>query len=464
MNNRLKKYIFAFLAFGVIAVAALFAYHQIYRIDADKILAHSVLKNKTFTSKVQQFEINGINAYLFEEHSNPIIAISFVFEKSGSAYEPENKQGLTRLLTDMLLNGAGKYNALQFKDAAEEYGVRIGFQSGSDEISGFLQMPTSSLETATKLLTAVLYQPHFTSDYIALTKNQMQTALRYNKERPNSVLSDKFAEIIFAGHPYSRPAIGLEETIAGINRADLRDFMHQHFTKSNLIIGIAGDIDVSKAKKLINDLFGRLPENFLQEPIAKIELKSTGAKHYIDFSAPQAITQFVSKGTSRSSADFYPLYLANYIFGGSGLNSRISKVIREDNGLTYGIYTYLSIKDTAPLILGSYSSTSENFALAQKLLRQEWQKMANKGVTKEELQQAKDALIASYNLRFAAIDGIADMLTAMQQYNLGADFLEKRNNYIKAVSLKQVNKAAKKYFNNKPDFVIIGKNIKQEEK
>lgn len=463
MNKRIK-YAIAAVVLSMIVAAVFLLYHQAYRIDTDKILAHSVLKDKTFTSKVRQLEIDGIKAYFLEEHSNPIIAISFVFTNAGSAYEPENKQGLTLLLTDMLQNGAGHYNALQFKDAAEEYGIKIGFQSGTDEISGFLQMPTANLEKAAELLTSALYQPHFAPDYIALTKNQMQTALRYNKERPSSVLSDKFAEIIFAGHPYSRPAIGLEETIAGINRADLKDFMRKHFTKSNLIIGIAGDINDDKAKKLLYDIFGRLPAEFSQEPVAKIKLKSTGAKHYVDFSSPQTITQFVSKGTSRNSADFYPLYLANYIFGGSGLNSKISKVIREDNGLTYGIYTYLSIKETAALILGNYSSTPQNFALAQKLLHQEWQKMAASGVTKEELQQAKDALIASYNLRFASIDGIADMLTAMQQYNLGIDFLEKRNDYIKAVSLEQVNAAAKKYFNDEPDFVIVGKKTEQKEK
>ncbi|MBR1826021.1 MAG: insulinase family protein [Alphaproteobacteria bacterium] len=456
MQNKFAKYVLYALIVGIFGLFAWGIYRCHSRIDADRILARSILKDRTFASTVQQIEADGIKAYLLEEHSNPIIAVSFAFEKAGSAYEAENKQGLTLLLTDMLLNGAGEYDALQFKDISEEYGVQIGFSAGADDISGFLQMPTANKNMAIKLLTSVLYKPYFTYDYIGLTKNQMQTALRNQKERPNGILADKFAEIMFAGHPYARPAIGTAETINGLNRADLVSFMRTHFTKRNIIIGIAGDISADEAKQLIIDLFGRLPEQFEQERIAEVDLNTTGAVHYIAHDSPQTITRFVTKGTHRNSSDFYPLYLANYIFGDSGLNSKISKVVREKEGLTYGIYTYMTSKDTSALLSGGYSSTPENFEKAKELLLQEWQKMAQTGVSLSELQQAKNALIASHNLRFASIGGIAEMLVAMQQYDLGADFLEKRNDYVRAVTLDEVNAAAKKYFGNVPDFVIVG--------
>ena len=459
MQNKFGKYVLYALIVGIFGLFAWGIYHCHLTIDTDKILAHSVLKNKTFASKVQQIEADGMKAYLLEEHSNPIIAVSFAFERAGSAYEPEHKQGLTLLLTEMLLNGAGEYDALRFKDISEEYGVHIGFSTGTDDINGSLQMPTANKDMAVKLLTSVLYKPYFTYDYIALTKNQMQTALRNHKERPNGILADKFSEIMFKGHPYARPEIGTAETINTLNRSDLISFMRTHLTKRNIIIGIAGDISTADAKQLIIDLFGRLPDEFTQERIAEIELKTTGAVHHITHDSPQTLTRFVTGGTHRNNTDFYPLYLANYIFGDSGLNARISKVIREKEGLTYGIYTYMISKDTAALLSGGYSATPENFEKAKSLLLSEWQKMAQNGVSPSELQQAKNALTASHNLRFASIDGIAEMLVAMQQYDLGIDFLEKRNDYVRAVTLKDVNTAAQKYFGNLPDFVIIGTEI-----
>ncbi len=447
-----------YITCAVAVVAGLLIWHN-YRanhFDDEAILAHSVLKDKTFAAKVQIIETDGMSAYLLEEHSSPIVAVSFAFENAGSAYEADNKQGLTGLLTEMLMNGAGEYDALRFKDVGEEYGIRLGFGAADDEISGTLQMPTANIDMGVKLLTSALYQPHFATDYMTLNKKQMLTALRNRQERPNGILADKFAAIMFAGHRYERPAIGMAGDIEGLTRGDLRDFMRTHFTKNNLIIGIAGDIDAAGAERLIKDIFGRLPRDFNVDTLAEFKIESSGATHYIEREMPQAMTLFATAGTHRDSADFYPLYVANYIFGGSGLNSKISKVIREENGLTYGIYTYLSIKKSAVMLAGGYSSTPENFEKARQLLLDEWQKIRDKGVSADELKQAKEALIAAHNLRFASIGGIADMLVAMQQYHLGIDFLEKRNDYIRAVTLEQVKAAAAEYYAKTPDFVIIG--------
>lgn len=437
-----------------------------HKFDADAILAQSELRGKTFASEVKEINADGMSAYLLEEHSNPIVAVSFMFKRSGAAYVADEELGLTTLLADMLTNGAGEYDALQFKDIGEEYGVRLGFGASDDAISGFVMMPTANKDMAVKLLTSALYQPHFAGEYMDLTKKQMLTAIRKRKENPESVLADKFAEIIYAGHPYARQSFGNENTVPNLSAEALRSFMHKHLTKQNIIIGIAGDITEREAQKLIIAMFGQLPAQFAEEELSQVAINSSGKLHYIDRDSPQAITAFTVRGTKRNNADFYPLYIANYIFGGSGLNSRISKVIREEKGLTYGIYTYLSFSDYADLLGGGYSSTPDNFEEARSLLLQEWQKIAAGDVTAAELQQAKDSMIAAHNLRFASIGGIADMLVAMQQYDLGRDFLEKRNEYVDAVTLEQVNEVAKKYFEASPDFVIIGaqETLKTEDK
>ena len=94
----------------------------------------------------------------------------------------------------------------------------------------------------------------------------------------------------------------------------------------------------------------------------------------------------------------------------------------------------------------------------------EWRRLAQEGISQQELDAAKKSLLASYNLRFAAIDDIAAMLTMMQKFKLGADFLDKRNDYITEVSLLEVNAAAKKYFNNLPDIVYIGAITSEDKK
>lgn len=431
------------------------------RINDDKILAQSVLKDKKFAAAVQEINVGKISAYLLEEHSNPIISISFVFKNAGTAYEPEQQQGLANILADMLLQGTRNYSNENFKDTSEEYGVKIGYDAGKDSFGGSLSYPKANEKTAINLFRETLYAPAFREKYLELSKMQLLKALQMANERPERVLSNKFAEFMFGGHPYSRPGIGRAQDIEALTADDLRQYMQTHFVQDNLIVGIAGDINAEETKNLLNNLFGKLPQASETKALNPLDVVTSGDSQHIERNMPQTIVHFAAKGTYRDSLDFYPLYMANYIFGEAGLNSRLNKVIREKEGLTYGIYTGLSISDASALIVGSYSATTENYAKVQDLLFEQWRKMAAEGVSEKELQQAKDAQLASYNLRFASIENIADMLVMMQKFELGIDFLDKRNDYIRGVTLREVNAAAKKYFSDLPDFVSIGKQIKE---
>jgi len=146
------------------------------------------------------------------------------------------------------------------------------------------------------------------------------------------------------------------------------------------------------------------------------------------------------------------------------LTSRIQKTAREDKGLTYGVYGDLANYDKADFIYGRFSTTPENFDLLKQIIRTEWVKLGERGVTEDELNQAKNYMIASEPLRYADIDNISEVLVAMQKWNLGLDFLQKRNTYIRETRLHEVNQTAKQYFTtDNLCFVTIGDSKKQEQ-
>lgn len=439
-------------------------YRSFQHLNVDKILNESVLKDKRFNAQVQEIRNGFLTAYVLEEHSNPIVSISFLFKKSGTAYVPTGKEGVAGVTAAMLTAGAGEYSEEAFRDALDEYGIKMGFNATTDDFSGYLAAPKQNLDIAVRLLNAALLTPHLDDGYLQLVKQQMMTALKLQSEKPEKVLDNKFKEFVFAEHPYARPDIGKKEDIQHLSVTDIRQFMSDKLAQDNLVVGVAGDVTTDEAKSLLQQMFGALPERSKMEELASVVYAAKGREYTIERQTSQAITHLVSQGTYRDSIDFYPLYVANYIFGESGLSSRLSKNIREKEGLTYGVYTYLSINDAKATIEGGFSATPENFFKALQLLKQEWLRMGQKGVSEQELNEAKNSLITSFNLRFAAIDDISDMLTAMQKYNLGIDFLDKRNEYIEKLSLKEVNAAAKKYFRTIPDFVHIGTEKTEEQK
>jgi zinc protease len=431
--------------------------------DAKKIVADSILKTKTFeTTPTEIVSASGIKIWLMEDNTNPIISISFMFKRAGRAYDPAGKSGTAVLASELLNFGGADYSRADFQETMELNGINLSFDAGLENLSGQLVTPAGNLQTAAELLRAVLHTPHFADADLQLTKTALLEALKIQEENPENVLSLAFSQELFGEHPYANNPLGKAEDINAITSADLKQFAADNFAKDNLIIGIAGDISAEKAKTTADYIFADLPENSQTTELNAPELNLKPHEKHIERNAAQIISNFAIHGVSRLDADFYPLYIANYIFGGSGLTSRLSISAREKEGLTYGIYTYLSPEEKAPLLLGQFSSTPENYALMQKIMHKEWKKFAKKGVTAVELEAARSYLLASYNLRFASTGGISDMLVAMQRYGLGRDFLQKRNDYIRAVTLDEVNAAAAKYFGTFPVEVTIGNLVELE--
>ena len=455
------------LLFIAIAAGAFYGYDQYLSrqtFDAEKIVANSALKAKTF-DKIPEEIITpaGIKVWFMEDNTNQIISISFMFKRAGRAYDAEGKNGTAVVASELLKLGAGDYSRADFQEKMELNGINLDFTAGLENLSGQVVTPAQNLHTAAELLRASLLNPHFADSDLKLTQNALLGALKLQPEKAENVLNLAFSEELFGSHPYAVNPLGKEADIKSLTVADLKQYTARNFAKDNLIIGIAGDISAEKAKQITDFIFGALPQKSQNEELPAPEMNLEPRTSSIERDAAQISSNFAIRGTSRLDADFYPLYIANYIFGGSGLTSRLSISAREKEGLTYGIYTYLSPEEKAPLLLGQFSSTPENYEQMRKIMLKEWKRFAQKGATVAELESARNYLLASYNLRFAAIDGISDMLVSMQYYNLGRDFLQKRNDYIRAVTLDAVNAAAAKYFGNFPVELSIGNLNKTKE-
>lgn len=423
----------------------------------EKFVKNSIIQEKTFAQVPKAIQTNGLTAWLLEDHTVPIISVHFLFQNAGYAYDPKGKEGRAVLTAEMLTLGAGTNDRTAFQELLEQNGIGLSFSAEQDDFSGALTTPTANKETAFQLLKDVLTSPKLSNTDIKVVKTQINIARNRQKEHPEGELSLKFLEVLYGNHPYARNPLGKEKDVKNLTQKDLQAFIKDALAQDNLIVGVAGDITAEETAKMLQDVFGVLPNVSKQEPIAAPAISFHLPPAHIERAATQTSVRFAAHGVERTDKDFYPLYIANHIFGGSGLTSRLSLSARENEGLTYGIGTYLSTNKNAPLILGSFSATPENYDKAIKILRSEWKKFAKNGATEQELENACDYLLASYHLRFSSVEGMADMLVVMQKYNLGLDFLQNRNTKIKNVRIEDVNRAAATYFQTLPLEVSIGR-------
>lgn len=428
-------------------------------LNTQKIIEESELKSAHFSTPVTEVVSprKKIKAYLFEDKTNPIISMDFLFNNAGRAADADDEVGIANMAAVLLTDGAGSLKRQDFKEELENKAITISFSADKDDFSGSLLTTRDNRKRAFELLKSVLSEPRFDSEDIAQVKEQMLMGLKQQSERPESVLALAAAKNIYGKHPYGRNPIGRPGDIKAVTADKLRNLVKNRFNRSNLIVGIAGDISEEEAGEMLDEVFGSLPESGRVAFVRDIKVDFSGQENRVEMKLPQSIAMFANRGVKRLDPDFYPLYAANQIFGGSGLSSRLSLAAREQEGLTYSIYSYLDLTEKAPMIRGGFSSTPQNFPRVMEIVREQWQRMGRDGVTEKELAEAKNYLLSSYNLRFASLGGISAMLAYMQRDNLGIDFLQKRNDYIRNIKIEDVNKATKKYFDNQNlRFEIIG--------
>ncbi|MBR1915664.1 MAG: insulinase family protein [Alphaproteobacteria bacterium] len=457
-----KKIILIFLNLffiGLAVSACLLFFKKNTSFDAQKIVNNSVLKDKTFETNIKEITLkDGLKAWYFEQKSAPIIALDFCFENAGYAFDEEQKEGISTLFASLLSEGAGNFPKQDFADLMEENAIEIDFDTSYDALFVSMTTPKDNALLAFDLLKAALDAPHFDQNHIDIKRTQQLTAIKMQNERPEKILAKTFKKKFFSSHPLGRSSLGDEKSLQNITRNDLIAYLKKHLTKDNLIISIVGDLSQDEAQNLLNDLFENLPEKSDIPPLPPATVSYSFDKENISRNIPQVLARFVAPGTLRLNDDFYALYIANEAFGGSGLNSRLNKIAREKEGLTYGAYTYLDTLKYAPSIQGSFATSKENYQKMLSILLQEWQKIADFGITQTEFEAVKSNMLTSFNLRFMSLSDISTQLLYMQKEHLGLDFLQKRNEYVKNTTLDEVNRAAKKYFSFKPSVLTIGNN------
>ena len=109
--------------------------------NPQKLVADSVVSGKTFETEVREVVSPRakIKAYLFEDRTNPIISVSFLFKNAGLANDAESEVGISGMAASLLTTGAGDMDRLQFSEELEDRAVSIGFSAGRDDFSGALQ-------------------------------------------------------------------------------------------------------------------------------------------------------------------------------------------------------------------------------------------------------------------------------------------------------------------------------------
>ena len=414
----------------------------------------------------------GIKAWLAENHSVPVISIQFAFRGAGSVNDPADKQGLARMASNTMDEGAGDLDSEHFQKELQDLSIDLHFDASRDDFMGTLKTLTSNEDRAFQLLTLALTKPRFDDEAIARMRAANQSRIRSSLVDPQWIAARILNDVAFAGHPYSKNSGGTLSSLNKITAADLHRFHDEYFAKNNLVISVAGDITKEKLAKLLDQIFGKISSNAIlpSAPLGIINIGGAGETTVYKTDIPQTILEFMQPGIARKDPDYQLAQVMNFVLGSSGFGSHLTEEIREKRGLTYGIYSsFMNMRYFSGL---GVSTSTENINAREIITRvkDEWKKMRETPITDKELKDAQSYLVGSLPLSLTSTDEISGMMLSLELDDLPIDYLEKRKEMIKKATAAEVQRVAKRILDeNKFAVILVGepqgvKNFKTIEK
>jgi zinc protease len=390
---------------------------------------------------------NGITVLARRNFNSPSVVISGYLQVGG-LFEPNEKDGLASFCASALMRGTGQHSFQTLYDALESVGASLGFNGGTHTTGFGGKALAEDLRLLLGLLSESLRQPTFPAQQVERLRAQILTSLAIQAQDTHEMAQLSFDQLVYAGHPYSRPEEGTPQSVAGISRDDLANFHQGHYGPSGMVVTVVGAVEPERAINLVNEILGDWQNPQQTDPPelpAVTPLAETATKRVTIPGKVQADIVLGAPGPARRSPDFLAAALGNNILGQFGMMGRIGEVVREQAGLAYYAYSSVSGGIGPGAWYVSAGVNPANIDTALELIQKEITRYVSEPVSTEELNDSKTNFIGRLPLSLETNHGVASALVNLEKYGLGLDYYEHYAELVQALSAEELLDTAKRY-------------------
>ncbi len=378
------------------------------------------------------------------------------FLQAGALHDPDEKLGLARFTSGMLLRGTEHYTFDGLYDLLEANGARLAF-SGHTHTTGFSgKALAEDLPLLLRLLDEALRRPAFPPDEMEKLRAQWLTSLALRAQNTAEMAELAFDRLVYGEHPYARPEEGYPETIQALTRDDVLAFHQKHYGPRGMVIAVVGAVSPEAAVEAVAAALGEWQNPAQPAPPQLPPLRPLEKTARANVPIPgksQCDVVVGAAGPARADADYLPAMVGNTILGRFGLMGRIGDAVREQAGLAYYAYSELH---------GGYGPgpwevnagvAPQNVERAVELILAEIRRFVSEPVTAEELADAQAGIVGGLPLSFESNQGVAGALLTMERYGLGLDYYRRFADLVHAVTPEAILEAARRYLD--PDRLAV---------
>jgi predicted Zn-dependent peptidase len=307
----------------------------------------------------------------------------------GSRNEASAVNGISHFIEHMVFKGTKKRSALEIAQSLESLGGVLNAFTTRENTCYYVRVLDEHFDVAMDVLADILTDSLFDPEELERERMVILEEIKDLFDTPSEVVHDHFAEILWNSHPLGQSILGTPESMSGISRATILEYLKHNYTTDRVVVAASGNIDHEKLVDLVRERFG------FETPNTDHSLRTPSYGGGVRKTVPRdsAQTHICLGLPTFSFADDrkHALLLVNSILGG-GMGSRLFQSLREKQGLAYTIYTMQDFyHDTG--ILSTYLGTeSTKVVRAIESILKELADIKANSVTDDEVAAAKSQL------------------------------------------------------------------------
>ncbi len=404
---------------------------------------------------------NGITIVL--EKISFVRSVSFgIFVKNGSRNESEKTNGISHFIEHMMFKGTKKRTAKQIADDIDSVGGQINAYTTKEYTCYYTRTLDTHFNVAFDVLKDMYFNSLFSDDDIKKERKVIIEEINMYEDTPEEVGYDLLQSEIWKGNSIGYPILGTVKSISEFNEDIIKGYYKEHYRPDNTVLALAGNFDRDMVIDEIDKYFGNFESLSLSESenVYHIpEYFKSSIKKEKDIEQVHLTLCF--PGVQSGSDESYILAIVNTIFGG-GMSSKLFQKIREEHGLAYTVYSFLSnFVDTGLFSIYSGLNPSQ-FDQVYSLILKEISDFKKEKITEAQLLKTKEQLKSNFILSLESsssrASNIGRSMLILNKVNEVDDIIKK----VDKITLEQVYSIIDKIFDlNNLSVSVVGRNVEK---
>jgi zinc protease len=393
---------------------------------------------------------NGLEVVVIPDRRTPVVT-HMLWYRVGAADETPGKSGLAHFLEHLLFKGTKKNPQGLFSQTVATIGGSENAFTSSDYTGYFQRTSRERLKLMMEFESDRMTGLVLTDDVV---KPELKVVLEERNSRVennvNARLAEQMEAALYMNHPYGRPVIGWRNEIEGLTREDALEFYRRFYTPNNAILIVAGDVTPDEVKKFAEDTYGRVPRVAEVKPRVRPQEPRQEAPRTVTLSDPRVTQPSVSRYylapsyTSGRSGEAEAIDVLSHVLG-RGANSRLYQklVVEAGTAVSAGANYHGTAVDTTRLAVYATPKPGTSLTQIEAAIDAVIAEVLEKGITQDELERARNRLIADAVYAQDSQSSLARWYGASLTTGLTIEQIRSWPDRLRAVTVDDVKNAAR---------------------